>query len=171
MCHFVCCYLIGPECFWWQSLLPSAGQEFTMPLSESVLSAFNVVWLKLFIQGEWEKERERDSSPTVESVQYKSTPANTLETNQSSSTSQLFFPTLLPLLCSGGWQESPSLSLFTQLSIPYFIFLSFLPFFLHTCTHVYRFTHTEHSSLSSIHMMDLQRAFWASLTVLCSAIS
>lgn len=52
MCHFVCCYFIEPECFWWQSLLPSAGQELTMPLSEQVLSGAT------FIQGG--REREAD---------------------------------------------------------------------------------------------------------------
>lgn len=47
--HILLCFgvILSRECLWWQSLLPSAGQELTMALSEQALSAFNVVMLIL----------------------------------------------------------------------------------------------------------------------------
>lgn len=45
--------------------------------------------------------------------------------------------TLLHLLCSGRWQQSPSLSVITSLSMPYFVFLSFHPS-SHTLAHMFK---------------------------------
>lgn len=147
ICHFVCCYFIGPECFWGQSLLPSAGQELTMPLSEQVLSAFNVVCQTcLFREG---GERKADILVQLQKVysvraHQQTHSAHTLEArclpNHSSSASRLFLPdpssSSSPVqwgMCDRSRHRFP----FTQLSIP----TSHL--FSHTCTDAHRYTHRE----------------------------
>lgn len=59
LCVFLSSYLNGPECFWWQSLLPSAGQELAMLFWESVLSNFECTEADLVYTGK-ERKKERE---------------------------------------------------------------------------------------------------------------
>lgn len=76
LCVFLSSYLNGPECFWWQSLLPSAGQELAMLFWESVLSNFECTEADLVYTGkERKKERERGRYliQTAQGIQCEST--------------------------------------------------------------------------------------------------
>lgn len=159
MCHFICCYWIGPQCFWWQTGSP-------LLVRSSQYHFLYMLWMLLKLWG-WRLFKEREKGgycPTIDSVCMKA-PEHT-HLKQSIQAVQLsFFQPFFFLSCAVGDDRSHHHFLFLHRFLYPLFSLIFSPFFSHTCTHVYKFTYADHSPFSSAHIMDLQRAIWASLTV------
>lgn len=87
------------------------------------------MWLTFILR---EGKRGRYFNSTTEI-----TPANALETNHWSGSCQYALP-----FFNERWQESPSLSVITSRSMPYFVFLSFHPS-SHTLVHMVKGLHAR----------------------------